>query len=174
MSKWAKKAVSLPGNIALQVNNYFVGDKLKENLDNYLVKDFKFSESLSSILDVVNEIWANKYRPKIEKSKSSLQLQKFNRFDSDDKIWSKQSHDVEIVNPLSFNCNNKYLNTKYISILGGLEILESEINYFMEILLSNTRNRCCSICIVNITTHASTTTVAIPFTFWHPSLLPLF
>ena len=66
----------------------FVGDKLKENSDNYLVKDFKFSERLSSILDVVNEIWANKYRPKIEKLKCALQLQNTNRFDSDDKIWS--------------------------------------------------------------------------------------
>ena len=66
----------------------FVGDKLKENLDNYLVKNFKLSESLSSILDVVNEIWANKYRPKIEKSKYELHLQKSNRFDSDDKLWS--------------------------------------------------------------------------------------
>ena len=61
---------------------------LKENLDNYLVNNFKFSESLSSILDVVNEIWANKYRPKIEKSKCALQLLKINRFDSDDNIWS--------------------------------------------------------------------------------------
>ena len=61
---------------------------LKENLDNYVVKDFKFSESLSSILDVVNEIWANKYHPKIEKLKCALQLQNTNRFDSDDKIWS--------------------------------------------------------------------------------------
>ena len=36
------------------------------------------------------------------------------------------------------------------------------------------QHSCCSICIVNITTPASTVTVTIPFIFWHPSLLPLF